>query len=78
VKDIQARFAKNAKVYFYSCKSATDPQLLQEFANTFQVTAMGFKDNGAAGDPRPAVARSRLPALRANRHSPAPGLTPVG
>jgi len=45
VADIRARFSKDAKVFFYSCKSATDPQLLQEFANTFQVTAVGFKDN---------------------------------
>jgi len=33
---------------------------------------------GAAGDPRPAVTASRLLALRANRHSAVPGLTPVG
>jgi hypothetical protein len=43
VSDIRERFAKGAKVFFYSCKSATDPQLLQEFADTFQVTAVGFK-----------------------------------
>ena len=33
---------------------------------------------GAAGDPRPGVAASRLLALRATRHSAAAGLTPVG
>lgn len=45
VADVREHFAKGAKVYFYSCKSATDVHLLQEFANTFQVTAVGFKDN---------------------------------
>ncbi len=45
MKDIRKRFGKNAKVYFYSCKSATDVQLLQEFADKFQVMAAGFKKN---------------------------------
>ncbi len=45
MKDVSARFSEGAKVFFYSCKSATDPMLLQEFADKFQVTAVGFKDN---------------------------------
>lgn len=32
-------------MFFYSCKSATDPLLLKEFANKFAVIAVGFKDN---------------------------------
>ena len=43
--DIKERFTKDAKVFFYSCKSGVDTQLLQEFADKFQVTAVGFKDN---------------------------------
>jgi hypothetical protein len=45
MKDVRSRFRKGAKVFFYSCKSATDPQLLQEFADKFQVIAVGFKKN---------------------------------
>lgn len=45
IKDIRARFASGAKVFFYSCKSGTDLVLLKEFANKFVVTAVGFKDN---------------------------------
>ena len=45
MKDVRTRFAKDAKVFFYSCKSGVDTQLLQEFANKFDVTAVGFKDN---------------------------------
>jgi hypothetical protein len=43
--DVRERFTKNAKVFFYSCKSGVDALLLQDFANLFQVTAVGFKDN---------------------------------
>lgn len=45
IKDIRKYFASGAKVFIYSCKSATDPLLLQEFANKFGVIAVGFKDN---------------------------------
>lgn len=44
MQDVRARFTKNALVVFYSCKSAMDARLLQEFANKFHVTAMGFKE----------------------------------
>jgi hypothetical protein len=45
MEDVRSRFRKGAKVFFYSCKSATDPQLLQEFADKFQVIAVGFQKN---------------------------------
>jgi len=45
INDISKHFASGAKVFIYSCKSATDPVLLQELADKFGVITVGFKDN---------------------------------
>ncbi len=40
--EVRAKFVKGATIWLYLCHGATDPNLFQEIANTFQVTAKGF------------------------------------
>lgn len=42
--DIRRRFAKDAVIVLYACKSGIDSGFLQEIADTFQVKVRGFND----------------------------------
>jgi hypothetical protein len=39
---VRAKFAADATIWLYLCHGASDPNLFQQVANTFQVTAKGF------------------------------------
>jgi hypothetical protein len=40
---VRKKFTADATIWLYLCHSSGDPRLFQEVANTFQVTAKGFK-----------------------------------
>jgi hypothetical protein len=40
--NVRAKFAEDAVIWLYLCHGASDPNLFQEIANTFQVTVKGF------------------------------------
>ena len=42
LNQVRAKFAKEAVIWLYLCHGASDPNLFQEIANTFQVTVKGF------------------------------------
>ena len=43
--DIRSRFTgKDAEIWLYACHSGVDGKLLQDTANTFQATVIGFQD----------------------------------
>ena len=42
--DVRRRFAKDAVIVIYACKSGIDTSFLQEIADTFQVKVRGFSD----------------------------------
>lgn len=42
--DVRARFAKDAVIVIYSCKSGLDSKFIQYMADTFQVKVRGFSD----------------------------------
>ena len=45
LRDIQARFTgSSAEIWLYACHSGVDGALVQEIADTFQVTVIGFTD----------------------------------
>jgi hypothetical protein len=39
---IRAKFSEEAVIWLYLCHGASDPKLIQQIANTFQVTVKGF------------------------------------
>jgi hypothetical protein len=42
LNDVRAKFSTDAAIWLYLCHGASDPNLFQEIANTFQVTVKGF------------------------------------
>lgn len=42
--DVRARFAKDAVIVLYACRSGVEGALLQRLADTFQVKVIGFTD----------------------------------
>jgi hypothetical protein len=40
--DVRAKFTNDAVIWLYLCHGASDPLLMQQAANTFQVTVKGF------------------------------------